>query len=153
MIEQQQASTVDQVLQYVPGITVATGEGNGGITGDQFRIRGFDASGDIYVDGLRDFGSYVRDSFATENVMVVKGPSSESFGNGTTGGVIELDSKKAHLGNDYSLEVSPGSGPYGRGVLDVNRQLSNTTAARVVGMVHFATNGLWVSMNIFNTQR
>ena len=136
MIEQQQASTVDQVLQYVPGITVATGEGNGGITGDQFRIRGFDASGDIYVDGLRDFGSYVRDSFATENVMVVKGPSSESFGNGTTGGVIELDSKKAHLGNDYSLEVSPGSGPYGRGVLDVNRQLSNTTAARVVGMVH-----------------
>jgi len=136
MIEQQQATTVNQVLQYVPGITEATGEGNGGITGDQFRIRGFDASGDIYVDGLRDFGSYVRDSFATENVMVVKGPSSESFGNGTTGGVIELDSKKAHLGNDYSLEASPGSGPYGRGVLDVNRQLSDTTAARVVGMVH-----------------
>jgi catecholate siderophore receptor len=60
MIEQQQATTVDQVLQYVPGITVATGEGNGGINGDQFRIRGFDASGDVYVDGLRDFGSYVR---------------------------------------------------------------------------------------------
>lgn len=136
MIEQQQATTVNQVLQYVPGITVSTGEGNGGITGDQFRIRGFDASGDIYVDGLRDFGSYVRDSFATENVLVVKGPSSESFGNGTTGGVIELDSKRAHLGNTYSLEASPGSGPYGRGVLDVNRQLSNTTAARVVGMIH-----------------
>ncbi len=136
MIEQQQASTVNQVLQYVPGITVATGEGNGGITGDQFRIRGFDASGDVYVDGLRDFGSYVRDSFATENVMVVKGPSSESFGNGTTGGVIELDSKKAHLGNTYSLEASPGSGPYGRGVLDVNRQLNDTTAVRVVGMIH-----------------
>ncbi|ADV83673.1 TonB-dependent receptor [Terriglobus saanensis] len=134
MIEQQQATTVDQVLQYVPGITVATGEGNGGISGDQFRIRGFDASGDIYVDGLRDFGSYVRDSFATENVMVIKGPASESFGNGTTGGVIELDSKKAHLGNASSYEVTGGTGPYGRGVFDINRQLNDTTAARIVAM-------------------
>lgn len=134
VIEQQQAATVEQVLKYVPGITVSTGEGNGGITGDQFRIRGFDASGDIYVDGLRDFGSYVRDSFDIENVQVLKGSSSESFGNGTTGGAIELDTKKAHLGNASSLEVTGGSGPYGRGVLDVNRQLSDTSALRIVGM-------------------
>ncbi|SKC74418.1 TonB-dependent receptor [Paraburkholderia hospita] len=134
MIEQQQATTVDQVLKYVPGITVSTGEGNGGISGDQFRIRGFDASGDIYVDGLRDFGSYVRDSFATENVMVLKGPSSTSFGNGTTGGAIELDSKKAHLGNANSIEVTGGQGPYERGVLDVNHQINDTTAVRAVVM-------------------
>ncbi|WP_175687494.1 TonB-dependent receptor [Burkholderia multivorans] len=134
VIEQQQATTVDQVLKYVPGITVATGEGNGGISGDQFRIRGFDASGDIYVDGLRDFGSYVRDSFATENVMVLKGPSSTSFGNGTTGGVIELDSKKAHLGDTNSFEVTGGQGPYERGVLDVNHQINDTTAVRAVVM-------------------
>ena len=131
MIEQQQAATINQVLQYVPGITVATGEGNGGINGDQFRIRGFDASGDVYVDGLRDFGSYVRDSFATENVLVLKGPSSQSFGNGTTGGVIEIESKKAHLGNQSSFEATAGTGPYGRGVLDVNRQLDDTTALRI----------------------
>ncbi len=136
VIEQQQATTVDQVLQYVPGITVSTGEGNGGITGDQFRIRGFDASGDVYVDGLRDFGSYVRDSFGTEDVMVIKGSSSESFGSGTTGGVIELGSKKAHLGNASSYEGTGGTGPYGRGVLDINQQLNRTTAVRVVGMTH-----------------
>lgn len=136
VIEQQQAATINQVLQYVPGITVATGEGNGGINGDQFRIRGFDASGDVYVDGLRDFGSYVRDSFATENVLVLKGPSSQSFGNGTTGGVIEIDSKKARLGNQSSFEATAGSGPYGRGVLDVNRQLDDTTALRIIAMDH-----------------
>lgn len=134
VIQQQQATTINQVLQYVPGITVATGEGGGGINGDQFRIRGFDASGDIYVDGLRDFGSYVRDSFATENVMVLKGPSSESFGNGTTGGVIEMDSKKAHLGNRASVEATGGTGPLGRTVVDVNRQINDTTAVRIVGM-------------------
>ncbi len=27
-------------------------------------------------------------------------------------------------------------GPYGRGVLDINRQLNDTTAVRVVGMIH-----------------
>jgi catecholate siderophore receptor len=134
VIEQQQATTVNQVLQYVPGITVATGEGNGGINGDQFRIRGFDASGDVYVDGLRDFGSYVRDSFATENVLVLKGPSSQSFGNGTTGGVIELDSKKAHLGNQSTIEASGGNGPAERTVVDVNRQIDATSAFRIIGM-------------------
>jgi catecholate siderophore receptor len=134
VIQQQQATTVNQVLQYVPGITVSTGEGNGGITGDQFRIRGFDASGDLYVDGLRDFGSYVRDSFATQDILVLKGPSSQSFGNGTTGGVIEMESKKAHLGNANSIEVTGGMGPYGRTVLDVNRQIDATTAVRIVAM-------------------
>lgn len=134
MIEQQHATTVDQVLKYVPGITVSTGEGGGGINGDQFRIRGFDASGDIYVDGLRDFGSYARDSFATENVMVLKGPSSTSFGNGTTGGAIELQSKKAHLGDVNSLDLTAGQGPYERGVLDVNHQINDATAVRAVVM-------------------
>ena len=134
VIEQQHATTIDQVLKYVPGVTVSSGEGNGGISGDQFRIRGFDASGDIYVDGLRDFGAYVRDSFAIENVMVLKGPSSQSFGNGTTGGAIELDSKKAHLGDSNSLDMTAGQGPYKRGVLDVNHQLNDTTAVRAVVM-------------------
>ncbi|OUI87902.1 TonB-dependent receptor [Acetobacter sp. DmW_043] len=136
MIEQQQATTVNQVLSYVPGITVATGEGNGGINGDQFRIRGFDASGDIYVDGLRDFGSYVRDDFTVEDVEVIKGPTSASFGNGSSGGVIELKNKKAHLGTEYKADISGGSGPYGRGVIDINQQINNTTAFRLVGMLH-----------------
>jgi len=136
MIQYQQATTIDQVLQYVPGITMATGEGGGGINGDQFRIRGFDASGDIYVDGLRDFGSYVRDDFNTENIEVLKGPSSQSFGNGSSGGIIEQESKKAHLGDKNSADISGGSGPYGRGVLDINKQIDSTTAVRLIGMVH-----------------
>ncbi|AKC10636.1 MULTISPECIES: hypothetical protein [Rhizobium/Agrobacterium group] len=32
------ATTVSQVTQYVPAIRLATGEGNGGMNGDQFRI-------------------------------------------------------------------------------------------------------------------
>lgn len=71
-IQEQNLTTIDQALRTVPGVTVSIGEGNGGFNGDQFRIRGFDAKGDLYVDGLRDFGVYVRDSFAFEQVDVLR---------------------------------------------------------------------------------
>lgn len=136
IIQQQQATTIDQVLKYVPGVTVATGEGNGGMNGDAFRIRGFDARGDLYVDGLRDFGAYVRDNFAVESLQLFKGSSSESFGNGSTGGVINQVSKTAHLGDSYGIQGTIGSGPQKRIVADVNKQINDTTALRLVGMWH-----------------
>jgi catecholate siderophore receptor len=135
-IQEQNITTLSQALQNVPGVTVAIGEGGGGMNGDQFRIRGFNAKGDIYIDGLRDFGVYVRDSFAYEQVEVIKGPSSETFGMGTTGGVINIQQKTAHLGNVTTVEGIAGSGPYYRSVADVNRQLNGTTAVRLVGMFH-----------------
>lgn len=135
-LRQQGVNSLDQALRNVPGITVSSGEGRGGLNGDQFRIRGFDAKGDIYLDGLRDFGVYVRDSFNTEQIEVLKGPSSETFGFGSTGGIINTQSKTAHLGNSYSIDGSLGTGPLYRIVGDVNQQINDTTAARVVGMVH-----------------
>lgn len=135
-IVEQNITTLSQALQNVPGVTVAIGEGGGGMNGDQFRIRGFNAKGDIYIDGLRDFGVYVRDSFAYEQVEVIKGPSSETFGMGTTGGVINIQQKTAHLGNAASIEGIAGNGPYFRTVEDVNYQLNSTAAVRAVGMYH-----------------
>lgn len=60
VMEQQQTQTLEQVLRNVPGVTMAIGEGGGGLNGDQFKIRGFEAKGDIYSDGLRDFGEIGR---------------------------------------------------------------------------------------------
>ena len=133
-LKEQQINTLDQALRTVPGITLSSGEGNGGMVGDQFRIRGFDAKNDIYFDGLRDFGVYTRDSFAYEQVQVFKGPSSEAFGQGTTGGAINVQAKEAHLGDKTSIEGTIGMGPLYRSVIDVNKQLTDTTAARVVVM-------------------
>ncbi|WP_052699183.1 TonB-dependent siderophore receptor [Hyphomicrobium sp. 99] len=135
-LQEQNLTTIDQALRTVPGVTVTVGEGNGGFNGDQFRIRGFDAKGDLYVDGLRDFGVYVRDSFAFEQVDVLKGPSSESFGMGTTGGAINLRQKNAHLGDANSAEITVGSDSFVRSIIDVNKQINATTAARAVGMYH-----------------
>ena len=61
-MKQQAVTTLGDALRNVPGITIAIGEG-GTLAGDQFKIRGFDAKDDVYLDGLRDFGAYTRDSF------------------------------------------------------------------------------------------
>lgn len=135
-IKQQNINQLDQALRNVPGVTANVGEGGGGMNGDQFRIRGFQSKGDIYVDGLRDFGVYVRDSFAYEQVDVIKGPSSESFGMGTTGGVINIQQKKAHLGDSNYVEGSIGTDSFYRTMIDINKQLTNTIAARAVTLYH-----------------
>src|SRR5690348_1454641 len=91
-MRQQGVTSLEQALRNVPGITVSIGEG-GTLAGDQFKIRGFDAKDDVYLDGLRDFGAYTRDSFNYEEVQVLKGPSGLMFGRGTTGGAINTLSK------------------------------------------------------------
>ena len=134
LLEQQNVKSLDEALRNVPGITASVGEGEGGMAGDQFLIRGFQAQNDIYEDGLRDFGVYARDSFDYDRVSVIKGPSSEIFGNGTTGGAINITTKVAHLGDSYNANFSGGSGQYYRGTLDFNKQIGDGIAIRIAGM-------------------
>lgn len=134
VIEQQHATSLEQILRNVPGITISTGEGNGGQNGDQFRIRGLSAKGDIYVDGLRDFGAYKRDAFNTESVEVIKGPSGESFGVGNIGGLINQTTKKANLNTSTSIDQGFASDATYRTTLDSNFRLNDTSALRVNGL-------------------
>lgn len=136
VIRQQQATTLEQALRNVPGITVSAGEGNGGLNGDQFRIRGFQAKNDVYLDGLRDFGVYARDAFNIGDVVVIKGPTSETLGLGTVGGAVNIVSKKALLTDFTAVDALGGSGPTARGTFDINRRIDETTAIRLTGMVH-----------------
>lgn len=134
LIQQQQITTLQQALQNVPGITMSSGEGNGGAAGDQFRIRGLPARGDIYSDGLRDFGVYTRDTFDTESVEVIMGPNGEAFGVGNAGGLINQTSKRAHRGNVTSIDQQLGSGPLYRTTIDTNYEINPTTAIRLNGV-------------------
>ncbi|MDJ0389351.1 TonB-dependent siderophore receptor [Roseomonas sp. E05] len=131
VLEQQNVTTLEQALRNVPGITMSIGEGNGGVNGDQFRIRGFNAQNDIYVDGLREFGAYTRDAFTYEDVSVLKGPSGFALGTGTVGGGVAVGTRLPHLGNSYSGVATGGMGPYARGTLDLNQQIGETTALRL----------------------
>ena len=86
IIQEQNATTIEQALQYIPGITFSAGEG--GQQGDGPIIRGFVARGDLFRDGIRDPGWYTRDAFSIDRIEVYKGPSAFAFGRGATGGAI-----------------------------------------------------------------
>ncbi|MFT8674359.1 MAG: TonB-dependent receptor [Acetobacter sp.] len=134
LMQQQNVKSLDEALKNVPGITASVGEGEGGMAGDQFLIRGFQAQNDIYENGLRDFGVYTRDSFNYENVAVIKGPSSQLFGNGTTGGAINITTKTATTKNHVNATFSGGSGAYYRGTLDVNHMITDSIGVRFSAM-------------------
>lgn len=137
VIEQRGATTLRDVLRNVPGISMQAGEG-GTPAGDQLSVRGFSARTDIFVDNLRDFGGYTRDPFNIEQVEVVKGPSSDYSGRGSTGGSINLVSKTPYLEDFLGADVTFGTDAYKRTTLDVNHVLPGFehAAARLNVMVH-----------------
>ncbi|MFT3689043.1 TonB-dependent receptor [Paenirhodobacter sp.] len=130
VIRQKNITTLEEALRNVPGITLSTGEGRGGSNGEQYRLRGLTAKGDIYNSGLRDFGAYTHDTFNVDSVSVIKGPSGEAFGSGNLGGVINQVSKRAHLGDANEVSGTIASGLRTRETLDMNRQLTDTSAIR-----------------------
>ncbi|WP_439598251.1 TonB-dependent receptor [Falsiroseomonas sp.] len=131
VLRQQNVTTLEQALRNVPGITSSVGEGNGGVNGDQLRIRGFNAQNDLYVDGLRDFGTFRRDAFTFEEVQALLGPSGQTFGAGSAGGTVNVVSRTPRLGNFFNVEATAGMGPLFRGTADANYQLSETSAMRL----------------------
>ena len=135
LIEQRSATTLRDVLRNVSGISMQAGEG-GTPAGDQLSIRGHSARTDIFVDNVRDFGGYTRDPFNLEQVEVVKGPSSDYSGRGSTGGSINLVSKMPTMEDNTSINVSAGTDNFGRVALDLNRQLQGNSAARLNLMYH-----------------
>lgn len=136
VIQQQNATSLRDVLRNTPGITMSIGEGASGMyaSGDNVLIRGFSARNDIYIDGARDPGENSHDMFNTESVEVAKGPSSVTAGRGTTGGSINIITKSANLVNGGQARVTGGN-EHKRMQFDVNRRLTDTIAVRLNGMV------------------
>ena len=121
LLDDQGVTTLRDALRNVAGVSLAAGEA--GAQGDNLTLRGFSARNDIYLDGMRDFGSYYRDPFNYDGVQVLKGPSSILFGRGSTGGVIEQDSKQAGLTPFANASVSLDTASMRRATLDVNQPL------------------------------
>src|SRR5882757_4259277 len=91
VLKDEGVTTLRDTLRNVPGISLAAGEA--GAQGDNLTIRGFTARNDIFLDGIRDFGSYYRDTFNYEQVEALEGPAGIQFGRGSTGGVLNQESK------------------------------------------------------------
>jgi catecholate siderophore receptor len=133
VIRAQNATSLQDALRNVPGISYAAAEG-GTQANQLFYLRGFPSGGDLFIDGVRDVGEYNRDLFATESVDVLKGPSALVFGRGSPGGLINQTTKIANLIPNKEVAVTFGNFDVKRLVADVNVKINEGTAARIVGL-------------------
>lgn len=121
------------VARYVPGIGMANGEGNR----DSPIFRGSaSASGDFYIDGVRDDVEYYRDLYNVEQVEALTGPNAMIFGRGGSGGAINRATKKASFGPaTRAADLTLGSYRNRRLTFDVGQAVSDMVALRAAGMV------------------
>ncbi|WP_263358322.1 TonB-dependent siderophore receptor [Acidicapsa ligni] len=123
VLQDEGVSTLRDTLRNVPGISLAAGEA--GAQGDNLTIRGFTARNDIFLDGIRDFGSYYRDSFNYEQVEALEGPAGIQFGRGSTGGVINQESKVPQVDKFVHVDTQFGTDLTRRITADINSPIAN----------------------------
>jgi catecholate siderophore receptor len=139
VLHDQGNSTLRDALRNVPGISMAAGES--GAQGDNLTIRGFSARNDIFLDGIRDFGSYYRDSFNFEQVEVLEGPAGVQFGRGSTGGVINQESKVPAAQKFVNVETQFGTDATRRITADINEPLPDVAKGTAFRLNAVATEG------------
>lgn len=132
VIKDQGATNLTDALKNVPGVgAFFAGENGNSTTGDAIYMRGADTSNSIYIDGIRDIGSVSRDTFNTEQVEVIKGPSGTDYGRSAPTGSINMISKQPRNDSGIDASASIGSAWFRRGTLDVNQVIGDTTAVRL----------------------
>jgi catecholate siderophore receptor len=130
LIADQAMQSMADLVRYVPGVTMAQGEGHR----DAPVIRGNTSTADFFVDGVRDDAQYLRDLYNVDRVEVLKGSNAMIFGRGGGGGVINRVNKEASWLPVRSITLEGGSFDHQRGTVDVGRGLGRRVAARLNGM-------------------
>ncbi len=115
-IEDRKLKTLQEALELIPGLKI---DMNGGSWGDKGKvsIRGLESRHVlILVDGHRVYGGHDAsvdlESYPTEmieRIEVVKGPGSALYGSEAMGGVINIITRKAEKGTDFSASAAAGS--------------------------------------------
>jgi len=126
MRDQTMMSMAD-VVRYVPGITMAQGEGHR----DAPVIRGNASTADFFVNGVRDDVQYFRDLYNLERVEALKGPNAMIFGRGGGGGVLNRVTKEAGFSPIRELSVQGGMFGHKRVMADLDQPLNRWAAFRM----------------------
>lgn len=130
-IEERGAVSVYDVLRTTPGVTIGTGEG-GNPMGDRPFIRGYEASTDMMVDGVRSIARTSHEAFNVESIELVKGAAGAYSGRGGAGGSLNMVSKQARIGEAFShYSATVGNASQKRASLDTNFALGENAAARI----------------------
>jgi len=128
VLREQNATNLTEALRNSAGVsTFFLGENGSTNTGDAVYMRGYDASGSIFVDGIRDVASISRDTFNVGSVEVIKGPAGTDVGRSSPTGYINLISKKASLEDAFIGSIGLGTASFKRASVDWNKALSAET--------------------------
>lgn len=131
VLQEQGGFTLTEALRNTPGITLQLGENGNTQSGDSISMRGFDTQNSIFIDGVRDLGSFTRDMFNIEQVEVLKGPTGADTGRASAGGYINLQSKTPQAGEFFNASTSYGTEGRYRVTADVNRGISEDGSSAV----------------------
>jgi catecholate siderophore receptor len=130
LIRNQAMQNMADVVRYVPGITMAQGEGHR----DAPVIRGNATTADFYIDGVRDDVQYYRDVYNVERVEAVKGANALTFGRGGGGGVINRVSKQARFAPLREISMQGGMFGHKRFTTDLGHDFSDRLSFRLNGL-------------------
>ena len=136
-IERRGFTSIAQVADYTPGVTMSQGEGHR----DAIIIRGIRSTADFFVDGVRDDVQYYRALYNLEQVEILRGPNALLFGRGGTGGIVNRVTKKGVFGETFgsaqaSLDTFGEFGFYA----DFNLPAGENAAFRVNAMYESLDN-------------
>ncbi len=138
LIDDRNLDTMKEALRNTAGITFLAAEGSE----EDIRLRGFplQASGDVFVDGIRDPAFYDRDTFFLERLEVLRGSAGMLFGRGSTGGAVNMVTKAPRLVSENQIDVTLGSYEYKRVVGEFNFKLDDSSAYNLGLMATEADN-------------
>ena len=135
-IEDQGAETLGQALNYTAGVM---GQPFGSDPRfDSPTVRGFEARGSQYVNGLRqlrDFGAPAFEVYGLQQVEVLKGPNSSLYGAGSPAGIINQVQKRAQDSEFSEIGLGYDSNDSAQTFVDVNRVASPNLSWRLTGIL------------------
>ncbi|HEY4250530.1 MAG TPA: TonB-dependent siderophore receptor [Roseomonas sp.] len=133
-IDQQNAQTVRTLLRYLPGVYYSNDANN---RLDGILVRGFQP--DQYLDGLRLIGGTWAvpkvEPFLLERAQLLLGPSSVLYGQGSPGGLLNLESRVPPDAAVHHLQLQGGTWNTWRGSFDLGGALNQdrTLFGRITG--------------------
>ena len=138
LIDDRNLDTFKEALKNTAGISFLAAEGGE----EDIRLRGFSlqATGDVFVDSVRDPAFYERDTFNLDRLEVLRGSASMLFGRGSTGGAVNQVSKTPRLMDEHQVDLTLGTHNHVRLVGDFNKRTSETAALRLNVMTTQADN-------------
>ncbi|WP_262265555.1 MULTISPECIES: TonB-dependent siderophore receptor [Microvirga] len=142
-LEDRKPQTLLDAVSYTPG--VRTGGYGFDPRYDAFSIRGIDVTyTGVFRDGLRQVNSpnglFRLEPYGLEGITILRGPAASIYGASSTGGIVDLISKRPTFFPFREIEIQTGS--YGRlqGNFDLSGPISadNTVFYRLTGLLREA---------------